>query len=92
MDAEVSSTVEMAAPGAPKGPEIEGNLALARIGTDPRAVLVPVLLDGLEEEEEVHWAILDGFRDLARRSLRMMLRILTEDLSSVVEVSPSLSS
>jgi hypothetical protein len=35
MDAELSSTVEMVAPGAPEGPEVEGNLALVRIETDP---------------------------------------------------------
>jgi hypothetical protein len=50
MDAKVSSTVEMAAPGVLEGPKVEGNLALACIGTDPRAVPVPVLLDSPEEE------------------------------------------
>jgi hypothetical protein len=91
MDAEVSSTVEMAVPGAPEGPEVEGNLALARIETDPWVVPVPVPLGGPKEEEEVHWAILDGFGSLPRRSLKTALRILTEDLPSVVEVSPSLA-
>jgi hypothetical protein len=90
MDAEVSSTAEMAALGALEEPEVEGNLALARNETDPRAVPVPVPLGGHEEEEEAHRAILDGFGNLARRSLRMTLHILTEDLPSAVEVSPSL--
>jgi hypothetical protein len=45
-----------------------------------------------EEEEEVHWAVLGGFRNLAERSLRTALRILTKDLPSAVEVSPSLFS
>jgi hypothetical protein len=92
MDAEVSSTMEMAAPGAPEGPEVAGNLALAHIETNPWAVPVLGPLGGPEEEEAAHWAILDGFRNLARRSLRTALRILTEDLHSAVEVSPSLFS
>jgi hypothetical protein len=93
MDTKVSSTAEMAAPGASEGPKVERNLTLAHIGTDPRVAPVPVLLEGPEEEEEeAHWAILDGFGDLARWSLRMALCILTEDLPSVVEVSLSLSS
>jgi hypothetical protein len=46
MDAKVSSTAEMAAPGAPEEPEVKGNLALVRIETDPWAVLVPVSLGG----------------------------------------------
>jgi hypothetical protein len=92
MDAEVSSTVEMVVPGAPEGPEVEGNLALARIETDPWVVPVPVPLGGPKEEETAHWAILDGFGSLLGRSLKTALRILTEDLPSVVEVSPSLFS
>jgi hypothetical protein len=91
MDAKVSSTAEMTALGAPEEPEVEGNLALARIETDPWAVLVHVPLGG-PEEEEAHWAILDGFRNLAGRSLRTVLRILTKDLPSAVDVSPSLFS
>jgi hypothetical protein len=55
MDAKVSSTAEMAAPGAPEEPKVEGNLALVRIETDPWAVPVPVSLGGpKEEEEEAH--------------------------------------
>jgi hypothetical protein len=92
MDAEVSSTAEIAAPGAPEGPEVEGNLALVHIETDPWAVPVPVFLGDSEEEEEAHWAVLGGFGNLAERSLRMALHILTKDLSSAVEVSPSLFS
>jgi hypothetical protein len=92
MDAEVSSKAEMAAPGAPEGPEVEGNWALAHIETDPWAVPVPVPLGGPKEEEEAHWAILDGFENLVRRSLKTALRILTEDLPSAVEVSPALFS
>jgi hypothetical protein len=65
-------------------------LVLAHIETDPRAVSVHVPLGGPEEKEEAHWAILDGFRNLARQSLRTMFCILTEDLPSAVEVSPSL--
>jgi hypothetical protein len=67
-------------------------LALVRIETDPWAVLVPVFLEDSEEEEEAHWVVLDGFTNLAERSLRTMLRILTKDLPSAVEVSPSLFS
>jgi hypothetical protein len=51
MDAEVSSTAEMATPSTPEGPEVKRNLTLVCIGTDPRVVPVPVLLDGPEEEE-----------------------------------------
>jgi hypothetical protein len=53
---------------------------------------VPVPLGGPKEEETAHWAILDGFGSLLGRSLKTALRILTEDLPSVVEVSPSLFS
>jgi hypothetical protein len=52
---------------------------------------MPVLLDG-PKEEEAHWVILDGFGNLAGQSLKMALHILTEDLPSIVEVSPSLFS
>jgi hypothetical protein len=93
MDAELSSTAEMAASGASEGLKVEGNLALVRIKTDPWAAPVHVFLGGPEEEEEeVHWAVLGGFRNLAERSLRTALRILTKDLPSAVEVSPSLFS
>jgi hypothetical protein len=51
MDAEVSSTAEMAALGAPEGLEVEGNLALARVETDPWAIPVSISLGGPEEEE-----------------------------------------
>jgi hypothetical protein len=60
-------------------------LALARIEIDPWAVPVPVPLGSPEKEEEVHCAILDGLRNLAGRSLRTALRILTEDLPSPFE-------
>jgi hypothetical protein len=53
---------------------------------------MPVFLEDSEEEEEAHWVVLGGFRNLAKRSLRTTLRILTKDLPSVVEVSPSLFS
>jgi hypothetical protein len=36
MDAEVSSTVEMAAPSVPEGSEVEGNLALRASGPTHR--------------------------------------------------------
>jgi hypothetical protein len=35
MDAETSSTAEMAPLGAPEGPEVEGNLALVRFEAGP---------------------------------------------------------
>jgi hypothetical protein len=35
MDAEMSSTAEMASPGAPEGQEVEGNLALVRFEAGP---------------------------------------------------------
>jgi hypothetical protein len=53
---------------------------------------VPVFLGDSKEEEEAHWAVLNEFRNLAERSLRMALRILTKDLPSAVKVSPSLFS
>jgi hypothetical protein len=90
MDAEVSSMAEMAALGASEEPKVEGNLALTRIKTDPWAVPMPVPLGGPEEEQEAHWAIFNGFENLARRSLRTTLCILTEVLPNAVEVSPSL--
>jgi hypothetical protein len=88
MDTEVSSMAEMAALGAL---EVEGSLALARIETNPWAVPVPIFLGG-PKEEEVHWAVLNGFRNLAGRSLRTALYILSKDLPSAVEVRPSLFS
>jgi hypothetical protein len=78
-------------PGVPEGPEVEGNLALVRIETDPWAALVPIFL-GSPKEEEAHWAVLGGFGNLAERSLRTALHILTKDLPSAIEVSPSLFS
>jgi hypothetical protein len=90
MDAEVSSMAEMVVPGTP---EVKGSLALARIETNPWAVPVPIFLGSpKEEEEEVHWALLNGFRNLAGWSLRTALYIPSEDLPSAVEVSPSLFS
>jgi hypothetical protein len=89
MDTEVSSMKEMAIPGAL---EVEGSLALARIETNPWAVSVPIFMGSPKEEEEVHWAVLNGFRNLAGRSLRTALYILSEDLPSAVKVSPSLFS
>jgi hypothetical protein len=91
VDAEVLSTTEMAVPGAPEGPEVEGTLALVRIETDPWAVSAPVFV-GDSEEEEAHWAVLGGFGILAERSLRTALHILTKDLPHAVEVNPSLFS
>jgi hypothetical protein len=88
MDANVSSTMEMASLGAREEQEVEGNLALVRV----EAPLVPVFLGSPEEEEEAHWTILEGFRNLAERSLQMALRILTKDLPHAIEVSPSLFS
>jgi hypothetical protein len=90
MDAELSNTAEMAALGAPEGPEVERNMALVRVETDPWAAPVPVFLSGLEEEEEAHWVVLGGFENLAEQFLRTALRILTKDLPSAVKVSPSL--
>jgi hypothetical protein len=93
VDAEVSSTVEMAIPGAPEGLEVVGNLALVRIETDPWAAPVPAFMgDSEEEEKEVHWVILNGFKNLAERSLRTTLHILTKDLPNAVEVNPPLFS
>jgi hypothetical protein len=63
-------------------------LALVRIEAAP----VPVFLGGPEKEEEAHWMVLEGFRNLAGWSLKIALRILTEDLPHAVEVSPSLFS
>jgi hypothetical protein len=59
MDTELSSTAEMAALGAPEGPEVEGNLALIRIEIGPWATLVSVFL-GSPKEKEAHWAVLGG--------------------------------
>jgi hypothetical protein len=64
-------------------------LALVRV----EAPLVPVFLGSpKEEEEEAHWMVLEGFRNLAERSLQMALCILTKDLPHAIEVSPSLFS
>jgi hypothetical protein len=38
----------------------------------------------------VHWTVLEGFGNLAGRSLQTLLHILTQDLPQAVEVSPSL--
>jgi hypothetical protein len=92
VDAEVSSMTEMVVLGAPEGPEVEGNLALVRIETNLWAVLVPIFMGDSKEDEEAHWAVLDGFENLAERSLRMVLHILTKDLPNVTEVNPSLFS
>jgi hypothetical protein len=51
---------------------------------------VPVFLGS--PEEEAHWMVLGGFGNLAERSLGTVLRILTKDLPSTVEVNPSLFS
>jgi hypothetical protein len=92
VDAEVSSTVEMVVPGAPKGPKVKETLALVRIETDPWAVPTPVFVGDYDEEEEAHWVVLGGFDNLVERSLRMALHILTKDLPHAVEVNPSLFS
>jgi hypothetical protein len=70
---------EMAPPGAPEGQEAEGNLALVRFEASPWTVLVPIFM-GSFEEEEAHWAVLEGFGNLAGQSLQTLLHILTEDL------------
>jgi hypothetical protein len=92
VDAEWSSTAEMAVPGMLEGPKVERTLALVRIETDPWAVLAPVFVGDSEEEEEAHWAVLGGFGNLAEQSLRTVLHILTKDLPHTVEVNPSLFS
>jgi hypothetical protein len=92
VDAEVSSTAGIAIPGAPEGPEVERTLALVHIETDPWVVPVLVFMGDSDEEEEAHWAVLGGFGNLAGRSLRMALHILTKDLPHAVEVNPSLFS
>jgi hypothetical protein len=88
MDANVSNTMEMAALGALEEQEVEGNLALVCV----EAPLVPVFLGSPKEEEEAHWMVLEGFRNIAERSLQMALRILTKDLPHAIEWSPSLFS
>jgi hypothetical protein len=45
-----------------------------------------------DEEEEAHWTILEGFRNLAGRSLQTLLHILTKDLPHAIEVCPYLFS
>jgi hypothetical protein len=92
MDAEVSSTTEMAPLGALEGQEVEGNLALVHFGAGPRTIPTLVFMGSPEEEEEAHWTFLEGFRNLAGWSLQTLLHILTEDLPHAVEVSPSLFS
>jgi hypothetical protein len=92
MDAEVSSTMEMAPSGEPEGQAVEGNLALVRFEAGPRTVPVPVFVGSPEEEEEAHWTVLEGFKNLAGWSLQTLLRILTKDLPYAVEVSLSLFS
>jgi hypothetical protein len=82
----------MAVPLAPKGPKVEGSLALIPIGTDLLANLVPVFVGDSEEAEEAHWAVLGGFGRLAKQSLRKALHILTQDLPNATEVSPFLFS
>jgi hypothetical protein len=67
-------------------------LAIVPIRTDPWADPVPVFVGSFEEVEEAHWAVLGGFGRLAERSLRMVLRILTQDLPNTIEVSPFLFS
>jgi hypothetical protein len=88
MDAEVSITAEMP-PRCAKGQEVEGNLALVRFGAGPWTVTAPIFMGSPEEEEEAHWIVLEGFGNLAGRSLQTLLHILTEDLPHAVEVSPS---
>jgi hypothetical protein len=92
LDAEVSSTAKMAVLSAPKGPEVKGSLAIVLVGTDPWADPVPVFMGNSEEAEEAHWAVLGGFGRLAEQSLRMVLRILTQDLPNTIDVSPFLFS
>jgi hypothetical protein len=82
----------MVVPRVLEGPKVEGNLALVRIKTDPWVGPVPIFLGDFEEAEEAHWAVLSGFGNLAERSLRMALHILTQDLPNAVEVSPFLFS
>jgi hypothetical protein len=84
--------MEMAPLGAPKGQEVEGNLALVRFGAGSRTVPVPIFVGSPEEEKEAHWMVLEGFGNLARWYLQTLLHILTEDLPHAVEVSPSLFS
>jgi hypothetical protein len=60
-------------PGAPEGPEVEGKLALVRFEAGPQIVLVPAFVGNPEEEEEAHWTVLEGFENLAGRSLRTLL-------------------
>jgi hypothetical protein len=83
---------KMAVPSAPEGLKVEGSLAIVLVGTDPWVGPVPVFMGNSEEVEEAHWAVLGGFGRLAERSLRMVLRILTQDLPNTIEVSPFLFS
>jgi hypothetical protein len=71
--------------GVPKRQEVEGNLALVRFESGPRTVSAPVFV-GSPKEEEAHWTVLEGFENLAKRSLQTLLRILTEDHLHAVEV------
>jgi hypothetical protein len=79
MDAKMSSTTEMVPPGVPEGQEVEGNLALVRFGAGPQTVSAPIFVGSPEEEEEAHWMVLEGFRNLVKRSLQTLLHILTKD-------------
>jgi hypothetical protein len=92
VDAEVSSTAKMAPWVHRRGRRLRGNLALVRFMAGPRTVLAPVFVSSLEEEEEAHWMVLEGFKNLAGRSLQTLLRILTEELPYAIEVSLSLFS
>jgi hypothetical protein len=84
--------VEMVIPSALERPEVEGSLVIVPVGTDPWADPVPIFVGSSEEAEEAHWAIQGRLGRLAKRSLRMALRILTEDLPNTAEVSPFLFS
>jgi hypothetical protein len=54
LDAEMSSTTEMAVPRALEGLEVKGNLALVRIEIDPWAGPLPIFLGDSKEAEEAH--------------------------------------
>jgi hypothetical protein len=68
LDAEVSSTMEMAVLSVPKGLEVEGSLDTIPVRTDLWADVVPIFVGNSEEVEEAHWAVLGGFRRLAEQS------------------------
>jgi hypothetical protein len=44
----------MAVPSAPEGPEVEGSLAIIRVGTDAWADPVPVFVGNSEEAKEAY--------------------------------------